>query len=89
MNPNFADGMQKIKDDLLKNQGQLMKTLEALTKGDFKEKLREAMYSENKESEKRVKIKNKNANCVLMKTGEIVFVMDNSAEAKEIYESFN
>jgi hypothetical protein len=87
MNPNFADNMTKIRDGLMKQQSELMKTLTAVSKGDFTDKLRDVMYNENKAGEKRVRLKKKDATAILTKTNEIVFIFDNKDDGKEIFES--
>ena len=89
MNTAFGDGLAKIRTDLMNQQTQMMKTLESITKGDFKEKLREIMYNENKESEKKITIKEKPANMILTKSGELIFTFDDSQHAKEIFDLIN
>lgn len=80
------DGLKKVKEDLMKQQKVLNKTMESFTSGKFQDKLREIMYKENAEAEKKVTIKKRKVTMTLMRTGEVVLKFENEDDARKFFD---
>lgn len=82
-------GLNKVKEDLLKQQKAMLKQLDSLTNSGFQEKLIEMMNIANNESgiKKRVKIKKMAGEMILAKSGDIVIRFDKKEDAKTFFDS--
>ena len=86
MENQTMDGLKKVREDLLQRHKVLTKTMEAFTKGNFKDTLRDAIFNETKKAEKRTKINKKPALMILMHTGEIVLKFDDPKDSEKFFE---